>query len=98
MQGVARGGITAELTLDYRPEVRAKAKVCAESASVNYHVCVDDHDSLPSRPRLRLSAWYQIRSVSVRMCGGWVSKTCMLYRDTLYQLIIMYGEFFFFLH
>lgn len=69
---MARGGITAELTFNYHPEVRAKAKVCAEGTNVNYHTCVDAHDSLPSN-RLRLSAWYQIRSVRLSTCGGWVS-------------------------
>lgn len=72
-QTVARGGITVELRLNYYPEVRAKAKVCGESANVNYHACVDAHHSSSSN-RIRLSAWYQIRSVRVRWCGSWVSK------------------------
>ena len=72
-QGVARGGITAEVTLNYHPEVRAKANVCAEGANIDYHACVDAHHSSSSN-RIRLSAWYQIRSVSVRWCGSWVSE------------------------
>ena len=82
---MARGGITAEVTLNYHPEARAKTKVCAESNSViNYHACVDAHDSWFGN-RLRLSAWYQIRSVSVRTCGGWVSS----YKISLHVIYII---------
>lgn len=68
---MARGGITAEVSLRYRPEARAKAKVCGSLSAVSYHTCLDAHDSWPGN-RLRIYAWYQLRRVRVRMCGGWV--------------------------
>lgn len=71
---MARAGITVEVSFRYRPEARAKAKVCASLSDVSYQTCLDAHDSWPGN-RIRIYAWYQLRSVSVRWCGGWVSTT-----------------------
>lgn len=69
IQLTVRAGITAEVTLVYQPEARATGRLCAASCQT----CAGAYDSWPGNT-IELYAWYQIRTLRVKWCGGWVSS------------------------
>lgn len=64
-----RGGIDADVTLNYRLEPAANIEACTAYCSLHKKLRLGLFDSFPNN-NVRLYAWYQTQSV--RWCGGWI--------------------------
>ena len=68
LQSLARGGVSISVTLEYQIVGSGEGRLCPNciTGPIRARACIGVSDGWPNN-RVRLEAWYQIRSI--RMCS-----------------------------